>query len=220
MFAKLRVLSFKVLFGVVSFLVSGYVWFCNVTSRWNYDGQDALREQLDSHGPVIMTLWHEHVIGAPVAWPRHTKNVCTLTQDSHAGRLAGRVLYRLGLMNRHLDGLQGNIAITRQVIALAKEGISIGIAVDGPMGPRREAKSVPVAWARATGLPVWGFSYEVERQWRLDSWDKMVVPRPFGRGTVKFRPILDAVPRKLNDAQASALQGEIQASLNAMNPVD
>ncbi len=56
---------------------------------------------------------------------------------------------------------------------------------DGPKGPRRLAKAGPVQLAELAGAAWVGcFHAEPERAWRLGSWDRFAIPRPFT--TVRF----------------------------------
>ena len=199
-----------------SSLVAAYVRLCWATTRWQIEGREDLEARL-GEGPVILCLWHEHLMFSPVAWGRGHP-MCTIAQDAHAGRLAGEVMKRLGLMNRHLDSSVTNLAITREVMALARGGVSIGLAVDGPTGPRRQASEVAITWARGTGLPLWGFSYSVTRCHRLSSWDKLVFPSPFARGKLVFEPLRIDVPRKLAPMAAETLRAELGTALNGIEP--
>ena len=194
-------------------LLAAYIRLCWATTRWQIEGRAELDAQLRK-GPVILCLWHEHLVFSPVAWGRDHP-MCTIAQDAHAGRLAGEVMKRLGLMNRHLDASVSNIAITREVMGLARSGVSIGLAVDGPVGPRRQANDVPVLWGRATGLPLWGFSFHVRGHRRLGSWDKLVLPYPFSRGRVVYAPLDLELPRKMNAQQTLEAQHRVGAALDA-----
>ena len=209
-----RILQSDVFQSAVVLIASAYVRLCWSTTRWEMEGRDALDARL-AEGPVILCLWHEHLLVSPVAWGRQFP-MCTIAQNAHAGRLAGEVMKRLGLMNRHLDATVSNVAITREVMRLAKSGTSIGLAVDGPEGPRREASEVPVVWARGTGLPLWGFSYHVRGHRRVGSWDKMVIPFPFSRGKVVFATLDLDVPRKLAGGEQERLRRDVGRALNEL----
>ena len=82
---------------------------------------------------------------------------------------------------------KSNTATSLQVARKMRDGTSLAFAVDGPEGPAHKAKSVPIDWARLTGCPIWLYGYSVERYWTANTWDKIVVPKPGGRGCMIYR---------------------------------
>ena len=211
-----KILKSAVFQSLVVWLLAQYIRFCWATTRWQQDGLDALKAQLGAHGPVIMVLWHESLIYAPKAWPTQDFPVCSLTQDANAGRLAGLVMERFGFENRCLDARVSGVGIMREVMQLARDGVSIGIAADGPEGPARIAKEVPVDWSRVTGLPIWFYAFETSRHKRLKTWDRMMLPLPFARGRISFRPWDRTVPRKLDPRDREELRSALEIRLNAV----
>ncbi len=72
-----------------------------------------------------------------------------------------------------------------------KQGKRCAITPDGPRGPRREMKMGTVQIARLAGCPVVPFGFAAEHCWRLKSWDKFIVPKPFSRAVFVYgEPIL------------------------------
>src|SRR5690606_11933098 len=91
---------------------------------------------------------------------------------------------------------------------------SVVLLPDGSKGPVYEAKAGVVALARLTGAPIVPMSYWADRFWRLGSWDRMIVPKPFARVAVAVgEPIW--VPRDLTDEQLEAKRVEVQNALDA-----
>jgi lysophospholipid acyltransferase (LPLAT)-like uncharacterized protein len=93
-----------------------------------------------------------------------------------------------------------------------EQGHSVAFTIDGPRGPRYVAKPGPVLLASKTGVPIGCFYIHVERAWVLNSWDRMMVPKPFSR--VAFYasgPIV--VPADADDAQMSSFHAQMQESL-------
>ena len=52
---------------------------------------------------------------------------------------------------------------------------------DGPRGPRRSIKPGVLAAAQRANVPIVPVRAAVDRAWRLNSWDKFVIPKPFAR---------------------------------------
>jgi lysophospholipid acyltransferase (LPLAT)-like uncharacterized protein len=107
-----------------------------------------------------------------------------------------------------------NRAASRIVLKRVKEGVSIGMTGDGPLGPALELKDAPIDWARATGLPVFAYAFATTRGRRLKTWDQMLLPNPFGRGAYVFRRYAGVVPRDLAQDQRDRLRTELEEWLS------
>ena len=81
-------------------------------------------------------------------------------------------------------------AEVRSLIELIRNGDHIGITPDGPRGPRRQAAPGVAQIAALSGAPVLPCAAQTSRRWVLRSWDRMVVPKPFGRGVVVCGPAI------------------------------
>ena len=71
-----------------------------------------------------------------------------------------------------------------EMIRLMRKGYPTGFSIDGPRGPRYEAKPGPVILARKTGNPILPFVIEPRKFWTLKSWDRMQIPRPLTKAMV------------------------------------
>lgn len=69
------------------------------------------------------------------------------------------------------------------------------ITPDGPRGPCYVLKPGVVVAARESAAKVIPFSWESNRSWQLNTWDKMIIPKPFSTIKVVFGDSL-AVPKE------------------------
>jgi lysophospholipid acyltransferase (LPLAT)-like uncharacterized protein len=74
----------------------------------------------------------------------------------------------------------GREAVTTLVTVL-KAGNDIGITPDGPRGPVYEFKPGCLIVARRAHAPILLLSGEFTSAWRLKSWDRFYLPKPFSR---------------------------------------
>jgi len=70
------------------------------------------------------------------------------------------------------------------MIRAVKSGRSAAFTVDGPSGPIYEAKPGALLLAAKSGAAILPFSISLERCWRLKSWDRIEIPKPFTRAVV------------------------------------
>jgi len=93
-----------------------------------------------------------------------------------------------------------------------EQGHSVAFTIDGPRGPRYVAKPGPVLLAKKTGIPIGCFYIHMERAWVLNSWDRMMIPKPFSRAAFYVsRPI--PVPGDATDEQMNAAHQQMQEAL-------
>ena len=67
---------------------------------------------------------------------------------------------------------------------MIREGEEVLLTPDGPRGPRYHLNDGVVAIAMKSDLPILIINYRPSAYWQLGSWDRFVIPRPFG--TIDF----------------------------------
>lgn len=210
-----RIENSDFLAAVLSWLLAGYLRLCFATIRWTVQGQDALARDL-ADGPVILVLWHSRLLIGPSAWPSDLAKLFTLRDPSPAGRLSSETQARLGMAPIKMRPESSNFAASRQVLRVIRNGHSLGMTADGPLGPDRRAKQAPLEWARATGRPVYLFAWSARRTIRLKTWDRLMIPVPFSRGVYIHQRWPVAISPKLTAQQYSDLRKDLSRHLDAV----
>ncbi len=183
------------------------------TGRWQAEGLDELRTEL-ARGPVIVVFWHGRLMLAGPAWPLRPARTVLPVAPSPAGLVSARTQGHFGSKAVVIGPGRGAMANIRTLLGAVREGNSLGLTADGPKGPARRAKSAPVEWAQATGRPVFLFSWSSPAAMRLNTWDRLMIPRPFSRGVYGYRKWKDAVPRKIGRDERLLLQQELTEALD------
>jgi lysophospholipid acyltransferase (LPLAT)-like uncharacterized protein len=93
-----------------------------------------------------------------------------------------------------------------------REGYDIAITPDGPRGPVYEIGGGTIFLAQKSGAPVLLMHMEYSDCWRLKSWDRFILPKPFSTVRVIFGG-LHAVRQTRTDAEFEAERLRLQ---NAM----
>jgi lysophospholipid acyltransferase (LPLAT)-like uncharacterized protein len=94
-----------------------------------------------------------------------------------------------------------------------RAGHDIGITPDGPRGPCYEFKPGGVIVARRTQAPILLIGGEFGAAWRLGSWDRFYLPKPFSRVRMRCELIM---PDELADRDAAL--AHLHQRLLALNP--
>jgi len=165
-------------------VVAGLVRILALTWRVRYAGRDRLLGLRAEGRPFVFVLWHEHLL--PLLWT-HRGHPTTLLVSEHAdGRLLAGVARRWGF--RIVDGSssRGGVRALRKGIRVLRDGGELAVTPDGPRGPRHLAKPGATFAAAAAGVPLLPVRVRVGSCWRLRSWDRFAIPRPFTTVTVTY----------------------------------
>jgi lysophospholipid acyltransferase (LPLAT)-like uncharacterized protein len=195
--------------------IGSYLWLVLRTNRWVLDGAD----HLAPHGagsPVVFGFWHEHlpVMPAMLMLARRSPtyrfaSVHTLVSRHRDGQFIGAVVRLFGIEPVLGSSSRGGASGVRRLLRLSQRGAMIGITPDGPRGPRRVAARGIAQLAALAAVPVLPCAARTSRRIILNTWDRMAIPLPFGRGVVVCGPAI-IVPR---DAWRDALPA-ITAGMN------
>src|SRR5262245_42876602 len=95
--------------------------------------------------------------------------------------IAAQAVRRFGVAVSRGSATRGWTGAVRGLLEAHARGEDLVVVPDGPRGPRHEAKEGVVQLARATRLPVVAIGIASTSPHRLRTWDRLQVPRPFGR---------------------------------------
>lgn len=129
----------------------------------------------------IYAFWHENML-LP-AYHCGSPRVRVLVSRHADGELIAEVCRRLGFRLIRGSTTRGSIEAVRQMVRAGKDA-HLALTPDGPRGPRRQVQAGVIYLAAKTGLPIIAGGIGFQAPWRLRSWDRFVLPRPFHRATL------------------------------------
>ena len=198
---------------LVSWLAASYLRFVRATGRWEMRGWDNVQKLLDDGKPVVLCYWHGRLVANAFGWPSD-KPLHQLSTQHRDGKLAGKTYQRLGLTPVWLDK-NNPMEATRKLVKILKGGGVGSITPDGPKGPRQRMQMGAINIARLSGAYLVPMTNSTSRAKVLSTWDRMLVPLPFGRGAfIMGAPV--EVPRKSTDKDLEVLRQTIEDTLNTM----
>lgn len=158
--------------------------------------------------PPLWALWHETILMS--VWYHRDQDVHVMISASRDGELISTIARSMGYTPVRGSSSKGGREALKEMVGAMRKGKRCAITPDGPRGPRREVKKGVVDLARLTGCPVVPFGFAAERYWRLKSWDRFIVPKPFSRATFVYGKPL-RVPRKGggDGAYLASIQAEL-----------
>ncbi|MBP7951206.1 MAG: lysophospholipid acyltransferase family protein [Verrucomicrobiales bacterium] len=165
---------------IIGWCVAQIVRMLGLTLRLKVvDPQGILRQR--GGAPVIWILWHNRILGMPVFYRRRLRHrkICVLTSASRDGAVLERVMGCFGFLSvRGSSSKRGAIALAELCTTL-KSGNDVGITPDGPRGPCYRLAAGPVKLAQLSGAPIVPLRVQYATAWRLKSWDRLFIPKPF-----------------------------------------
>lgn len=131
--------------------------------------------------PVIVVFWHGELLPVMKGYMlyRGNKNINSMISDSKDGELIARVVSLFGGGTIRGSSTRGGVkALIRSFKTLDKKR-DLGIALDGPRGPRHTVSDGVVLISQKKNVPIVTFNCRPTSYWQLNSWDKFVIPKPF-----------------------------------------
>jgi lysophospholipid acyltransferase (LPLAT)-like uncharacterized protein len=200
----------RIQIAVISWIAAVVVRVIGSTLRMTITYEEGSICGLDHIRPGIFPFWHRCVL--PATWLFRNRGIGVLTSLSRDGEYIARVIRRFGFIPVRGSSSRGGKRGLLKMQTLVNAGETVAFTIDGPRGPRYQAKKGPVLLARMSGVPVTPFYVAVERGWELKTWDAMVIPKPFSRTYVRVaRHIF--VPPDADDATLDRCHAEMQAAL-------
>ena len=161
--------------------------------------------------PLIISFWHACIV--PATYLFRNVGIRVMSSNSYDGEYMGRIIRKFGFVA--VKGSSSRNAV-RALLGLRRalqQEWSVAFTLDGPRGPRYKVKPGPVALARSSGVPLTMFHIAVEKAWVLNTWDRLIIPKPFSRALMRFGK-LTPVPAEASDEDIDRYQQELQDSLD------
>lgn len=156
------------------------------TWRLDIEGQDLLRRVIAEKKPHILSFWHDRTVLAAYFLSRHAVRrgleITLLASRSRDGELVSRLVAAWGVETVRGSATRGGREALRGIYrAITQKGSSPLIVPDGPQGPSYTFKAGAAVLAQMSGAPILLLGFAADRAWRLRSWDRLIIPKPFAR---------------------------------------
>lgn len=159
------------------------------TIRWQKIGKDSLSEHVQTHQKAILVFWHGRILMVPCFSPRH-HSYHAIISSHNDGMYISRFLRFFRITTIWGSTSKGGMSALRKAAAALKNNDIIAITPDGPRGPRMRLNSNLIALSKQLSAPILPITFSVSHAKIFNSWDRFMLPLPFGRGTIIYgKPI-------------------------------
>lgn len=199
---------------LIATLAAGYVRLVGRTIRWTVLGAEGPQSLWREGRPFIVCFWHGRMFMLPPGWTSD-RPVKILISQHRDGRLIAQTVARFGVGTVSGSTSRGAVAALRGILRELQAGVCVGITPDGPRGPRMRASAGVIGIARRAGVPIIPATFATSRRRILRSWDRFLLPLPFGRGVYTWGEAIE-VARDADPAACEAARRELENRLNAL----
>lgn len=201
--------------GFVCWLASLYIRLVWASGRWHIENAHIPETFWDQGKPFILSFWHGRLLMMMKIW-RRGMPIHMLISHHRDGLLIARTSAHFGISTIAGSSTRGGSGALRALLKMLKSGGCVGITPDGPKGPRMHAADGVIALAKLSGCPILPATYSASPRRLLNSWDRFVVPKPFGKGVFIWgEPI--HVPRDASDEQLAELMLRLETVMNDLS---
>ena len=209
-----RLLFSSVVRKTLTWIAAQYIKFVWVSGRWRIVGEEVPDGLLNDGQPFVVAFWHGRLIMMAFSWKR-CDLVNMLISGHRDGQLVSGMMSHFGSKTVFGSSTRGGAAAFIQLARLLKSGEIVGITPDGPKGPCMRANEGVIALAKVSGAPILPLTFSASLRYVLESWDRFVLPFPFGRGVFLWgEPIY--VSKNADDMEMSEKRVELEHALLAL----
>src|SRR5262249_27254244 len=161
---------------LIIFAGSSFIRLVGPTLRVCVSREEGAQETIWQR-PLIVSFWHAGII--PATYICRDIGVRVMSSFSYDGEYMGRIIRKFGFVPVKGSSSRSPIRALLGLRRALDEGWTVAFSIDGPRGPRYQVKPGPVALAKSSGVPLSMFHIAVERAWVLNTWDSLIIPKPF-----------------------------------------
>ncbi|WP_300424279.1 lysophospholipid acyltransferase family protein [uncultured Hyphomonas sp.] len=183
---------------LLGYLIWGYMVICARTIRWTVEGETGFRKAWTDGDGLIVAAWHSRVLLLPTIWSRIARKLpgkayqtAMLISMSRDGEAVAKAVSHLGLetvrgssAHKRKKKNKGGVAAIAETSRRLRAGSVVCVTPDGPRGPAEEVQPGAILLAQRSGARVIPYALDCKPVFRLDTWDRFMIPLPFSRGAM------------------------------------
>jgi lysophospholipid acyltransferase (LPLAT)-like uncharacterized protein len=143
------------------------------------------------------------------------RRISVLISRHRDGEMIARTLSCFGIHSTRGSSTSGGAAALREIVRRIEQGWDAAFTPDGPRGPRHVVQPGVIESARLSGAKIVPVSFAAHPAWQMGSWDRFLVPKPFGRGLFLYGDPF-SVPRDARGADLEGARRELESRMIAL----
>ena len=169
-------------------------------------GEENLLNLAKAGKPIMVCVWHGRLLFP--SWYIRLKitNLHAIASHHSDAEIMARILKRWGYSLIRGSTKKGGKAVVLKMAEVFKNGGIVAVTNDGPKGPPRIAKAGSTGLAIKYNVSMVMITGSATKFWQINSWDRFMLPKPFGRIDIVVAPPLEiATPPENNEEEIKLL---------------
>ena len=189
------------------------------TNKWDIRGFDKFEKAINNNRPIMLCSWHARFLYAVYFFKKYkTQNIWAISSTHEDSQIMAYFLKRASIKLIKGSSTRGWENVIKQMFQVFKNSNSIiAITNDGPKGPPKQAKLGSYKIALKTDAQIIAISCGSTKYWETQSWDKLRLPKPFGKICIEFSEPMTINENMHNINDASALTSFLNVHLSALD---
>ena len=169
----------------------------------------------DDKQPFIVCMWHGDLISQIYNYFRFRKNgvVKAMVSENRDGETITKLAAMFKIWAIRGSSSKGGAKVIISALKELKVGNDVAITPDGPRGPRYSIADGVVIISQKSGKNIVCFNSIPTKYWQFNSWDKFVLPKPFGKIDFYISEPFSVKDMELEDAKSLIKTKMLQYSL-------
>ena len=186
------------------FLILLYGW----TWRVRWEGVENLKDARQISEKVVFAFWHSRLLG--LCYTHRFRRIGIMVSRSFDGEWIARIVTHLGYRVFRGSASKNGAPALLQMLKSKEDDLSL--TVDGPRGPAEKVKRGAISLAANGRMAIVPITLLASRAWRLKSWDRFMIPKPFSVVTVVYGRHV-AVPEVCDNEITEKLSLDVEMGL-------
>ena len=204
---KKRILKSSAVIGLAAFLLAIYIKFVGKTTKWKVINPQAIQNAREVHNnSFIVVFWHGRLMMIPIMAPKDIQPHVLISRNSD-GELISRIQAAFGFKSirgssaKACRSEKGGITAIREMLKIKEKAEVIAITPDGPRGPARKVSPNTLEILKKLEMPVIPVTFSCTRFKQLNSWDRFIIAKPFGKGVLAYGDVV--MPENLDQLETA-----------------
>jgi len=196
---------------ILAFIAAIYIHLVSITSNIKFINNSIPEQYWKNDRPFILAFWHSQLMMISFSW-KNKKKLNILASGHSDGRFGAIVGKYFKLNNIPTYNKDKKISL-RPIFKLLKQKNSIGIAPDGPRGPKEKISEGIIKIAKKSKIPIIPLGFWSSKNFHLKSWDSFLISKPFSKCSFVWGEAMD-IPEDSTDQEIINFQNILENNIN------
>jgi len=196
---------------ILALIAAIYIHVVSLTSSIKYINNSIPEKYWKNDQPFILAFWHSQLMMISFSW-KNKKKLNILASGHSDGRFGATIGKYFKLNNIPTYDKNKNISL-RPIFKLLQQKDYIGIAPDGPRGPKEKISEGIIKIAKKSRIPIIPIGFWSSKNFQLKSWDSFLISLPFSKCSFVWGDAME-IPENLTDQEIINFQNRLEDNIN------